>query len=99
MTAIDQIFTATFQKEPGKGGRTYVAMADPAEYSGTRDLVRIRSRIDDLPFRGSFPAPGDGTHTLAVRADVRAQTGEQAGDAVTVHPGERIPPTPPRSAP
>lgn len=99
MTAINRTFTAPLQKEPGKSAPICVVTADPAEYSGTRGLVRIRSRIDYLPFRGSFLAPGDGTHTLAVTADIRAQTGKQAGDAVTVHPRERIPPTPPRSAP
>jgi hypothetical protein len=97
MTALDRTFTATLRKSPGKGGWTYVVMADSAGYFGTRGLVRIRGRIDGLPFRGSFMALGDGTHKLAVPAGVRTQIGRQAGDAVTVHLDERLPPTPRRT--
>lgn len=99
MTAIDRTFTATLQKEPGKGDWTYVVMADSAERFGTRGLVGIRSRIDGLPFRGPFMALGDATHKIAVRAHVRTQIGKEAGDVVAVHLEERIPATPRRSAP
>ena len=97
MTAPDRTFTATLQKSPDKGAWTYVVMADPAGYFGTRGLVRIRGRIDGLPFRRSFIALGDGTHKLAVPAGVRTQIGKQDGDAVPVHLGERLSPTPRRT--
>jgi Domain of unknown function (DUF1905) len=37
---------------------------------------------------------GDGTHKLALPADLRARIGKDAGDEVTVHLDERIAPTP-----
>ncbi len=97
MSTLDKRFTAVLQRSPKKGGWTYVVMPGSAKYFGTPGLVRIRDNIDGHPFRGSFMALGDGTHKLADPAEARTQIGKQAGDVVTVHLDEHIPPTPRRS--
>jgi Domain of unknown function (DUF1905) len=85
------------QKNPSKGGWTYVVWPDSANFFGTRGLVKVRGKIDGRPFRASFMAMGGGKHMLPVKAEIREAIGKDVGDAVTVALEGRIGPAKPRS--
>jgi len=86
---LDKTFTARLEKSPARGGWTYLVTDWSAGFFGTRGLVKIAGTIDGSPFQGAFMALGDGTHKLAVTADVRRSIRKEAGDTVTVHLTER----------
>jgi len=91
---LDKKFTAKLQKNPTKGGWTYVVWPDSVNFFATASLVKVRGRIDGHPFRASFMAMGGGKHMLPVKAETREAIGKTLGDTVTVHLDERIAPRP-----
>jgi Domain of unknown function (DUF1905) len=86
---LDRTFTGVLEKSSAPGGWTYVVTDWTADYFGTRGLVRVAGTVDGHPFTGSYMAMGDGTHKLAITADVRRVIDKEAGDEVTIHLSER----------
>lgn len=80
-------FTATLTSamdQPGDAWSTIVIPGDVAASFGTHAMVKVRGTIDDVPFRSSLMADGNGGFHMMVNAAIRREAGVGAGDEVSV---------------
>lgn len=68
---LNKKFAIKLERSPRKGGWACVVWPNPAQFCGTRDLGKVKGKIDQHPFPGSSMALGDGRHKLLVSADIQ----------------------------
>ena len=74
------------EKFPGKGGWTYIILAeDLQKFKGRSGAVRVKGTIDDCPISqySLMPVKG-GQLFLPIRNEIRKKIHKEAGDYVTV---------------
>lgn len=73
--------------ESPRGRATWTACPIPfdvVEAYGARGHVRVRGKINDLPFRTTLVQGGPGAHYIVVHRDLRDRLGVARGDVVLV---------------
>lgn len=83
---IDKTFTATIED---RNGWTLVAWPESVAFFGSTKSVKVRGKMDDVPFQTAFMPWGDGTQFLPVSKKMLKALNKQPGDSITVYLKEK----------
>ncbi len=70
--------------EDAGGGGAFVTVPFDVEAAFGKKRVKIKARIDGIPYRGSLVRMGTPCHMLLVRKEIRERIGKRPGDQVAV---------------
>jgi len=77
-------FSGVITKEEEKGGWTYVAWQQSAEFLGTRRATKVLAKVGNHEFAVTCLPRGDGTHFLPLNKAVMSAIGKAAGDTIMI---------------
>jgi len=79
------IFETKLVRPEGVGTWTFAPIPlDIAHETGIKARLRVKGRIDGVPFAGTLLPGGSGRHFVVVKKEIRDRLGKSAGDGVRI---------------
>jgi len=79
------IFETKLVRPEGVGTWTFAPIPlDIAHETGIKARLRVKGRIDGVPFAGTLLPGGSGRHFVVVKKELRDRLGKSAGDGVRI---------------